>query len=330
VGRGERADHAVRVESARAAAPRLRHVLAVHASPADLVAQATPLLTAAARRGEVVATAVRPPVELALRNGLSAALGRPVEPVLLAAPDGRDGGSGQTAAARRARELRALVAGAPGVAVVAEHDERLDGRDGRFWTEFDAAVNVACAELPITLVCFFPELPLHREVVEGAPLNHPLRLERGELRPNPEHRDPRAVLAAHPGPVPQLLGPPDRRMPFRTWQLQAVRAAVAEAAEAAGCDTTRAEDVVLAVNEVATNAVEHGAGEGELALWVGAAGLVAEVHDRGRLADPLPGLRAPRPGEARGRGIWVARQLCDVLHVWHEPDGTHVRVRAAP
>jgi hypothetical protein len=58
--------------------------------------------------------------------------------------------------------------------------------------------------------------------------------------------------------------------------------------------------------------------------------VVCEVHDGGRLADPLPGLRAPHPAQLRGRGLWIARQLCDVLHLWSDPDGTHVRIRALP
>jgi hypothetical protein len=53
------------------------------------------------------------------------------------------------------------------------------------------------------------------------------------------------------------------------------------------------------------------------------------VHDAGTLDDPLPGLRAPHPAEPRGRGLWIARQLCDLLHVWRDAAGTHVRVRAA-
>ena len=49
------------------------------------------------------------------------------------------------------------------------------------------------------------------------------------------------------------------------------------------------------------------------------------MHDRGVLGDPLLGLQAPHPAEPRGRGVWIARQLCDSLHVWANADGTHVR-----
>ena len=58
-------------------------------------------------------------------------------------------------------------------------------------------------------------------------------------------------------------------MGFDTWQLVEVRDTVARAAHAAGCDRDRVADLVLAVNEVATNAVEHGSGDAHLALWTG-------------------------------------------------------------
>ena len=108
--------------------------------------------------------------------------------------------------------------------------------------------------------------------------------------------------------------------------------ALARAPRAAGCDRDRVDDLVLAVNEVATNAVEHGSGDAHLDMWAAPSvrGLVCEVHDGGRLADPLPGLRAPHPGDPRGRGLWIARQMCDLLHVWSDTGGTHVRIRALP
>ena len=127
-----------------------------------------------------------------------------------------------------------------------------------------------------------------------------------------------------------MLGAPDERWTFGAWALNEIRASVETAMLAIGFGHDRAEDVVLAVNELATNAVEHGAGDAEICLWTDADGFVVEVHDRGFLRNPLPGLVAPRPAEPRGRGVWIARQLCDSLHVWSDAAGTHVRLRAAP
>jgi anti-sigma regulatory factor (Ser/Thr protein kinase) len=316
----------VRVEGTRVAAQmRLQHVAGFAAGQDHLVEQATPVVAAALARGDPVALALRPATEQALR----AALGEPEGLVAEGDRAGASTGSGQTTAARRARELRALIRDTGSATVLSEHTTDLDGLDGSFWTELDAAMNVACAELPVQIWCFFPEMPLHLEVLRGAWRNHPLLLIDGQLRHNPEHRSPREVLAETPVPAPLLLGPPDVRLTFTPWRLHEVRTVVEDVLSAAGYGRARIEDVVLAVNEIATNAVEHGDGEPELYLWTTGEGVVCEVHDAGTLDDPLPGLRAPHPAEPRGRGLWIARQLCDLLHVWRDTAGTHVRVRAA-
>ncbi len=302
---------------------RLCHAAGFFDAHPALLAQIVPLVQDAAGRGEPVALGVRPVTEQALRQ----LLGPTVELVALAQPDGAEPGSGQTVASRRARQLRRLTEGGTRpVTAIAEHISRFDGADGAFWTELDAAMNVALAELPVALTCFFPELPLHLRITEGARLNHEQLLVHGEPRDNPAYRQPREVLAVQPVSAPTMLGPPDLTLHFGAWQLHEIRGQVQQALLHAGCQLEHAEDVVLAVNEVATNAVEHGESEAELFLWTGDE-LVCEVHDRGVLGDPLPGLQAPHPSHPKGRGIWIARQLCDMLHVWGDTAGTHVRMR---
>lgn len=302
---------------------RLSHAVGFYDAHRSLVAQLQPLVADALRRAEPVVLGVRPITEEALRH----LLGESVELVALAQPDCPDQSSGQTVANRRARQLRTLTqGGARPVTVIAEHINRFDGADGSFWTELDAAMNVALSELPVTLMCFYPDLPLHGGILDGARRNHELLLVDGQPRENPEYRPPREVLAELPVAAPALLGPPDLRLRFGAWQLHEVRAEVQQALVEAGCELGHAEDVVLAVNEVATNAVEHGEHEAELCLWTRDE-LVCEVHDGGVLQDPLPGLQAPHPAHPKGRGIWIARQLCDLLHVWGDANGTHVRIR---
>lgn len=319
----------MRIQSTRRPdGPLLRHTAGFHRSEADLLAQLTPIVWAALGRGEPVAVALRPATEEALAAALRGTPGV----VALARPDGH-GASGQTVAAHRARELRELTAAAGPVTVVTEHWSRFDGADGRFWTELDAATNVALAGLPVHLTCFFPDMPLHQTITDGALANHPTLLVDGITLGNPEHLPPHEVVRVMPVSAPVVLGPPDLRWKFDMWQLHQVRAVVEHELIAAGFDRDRAQDVVLAVNEIATNAVEHGARPADIAVWTatGSTGaLVVEVHDEGVLGDRLPGLVAPPPGDPRGRGVWIARQLCDSLHVWCDTIGTHVRLRAAP
>ena len=300
-----------------------------------MVARAAPFVAAARGRDEPVALAVAPPTARALAavppaDGLPGGGTASIVPLSLS--DGPDH-SGQTLAARWARELRALSRGRGGVTVIVEHDPDLDGIDGGFWTELDAALNVALADVAATVLCLYPQLPLHLEVADGARRNHPLVLADGALRHNPEHRGAREVLADRGGvPAPALLGPPDQRMGFDTWQLVEVRDTVARAAHAAGCDRDRVADLVLAVNEVATNAVEHGSGDAHLALWTAraAASCSARCTTAGGCSTRCPGC-GPRTRRSRGAaGLWIARQLCDLLHVWGDHAGTHVRIRALP
>lgn len=310
-----------------------RHSLGVYSSRADLVVQLVEVAAAARGRGEPVALALHPATTDDLVEHLGSATGLQA----LATPYGPDAGSGQTVAVARARELRELTDAVGPVTVLAEHLGQLDGPDGGYWTELDAATNIALGPLPIAMTCFFPELPLHQEVLDGARRNHPQLLVDGAARTNGAHRTPREVLSGHRVPAPVLLGAPERRITFRAFELQQVRQAVRTTALDAGFERSRAEDVVLAVNEVATNAVEHGGPgsgsdkkEAQLCLWAGSGGLVCEVHDGGVLADPLPGLQPPHPSDPRGRGLWIARQICDLLHVWTDTSGTHVRLRASP
>lgn len=304
----------------------LTHAVAFHRSREDLLRQLVPLVTAGLERGEPVALAVQP----STMDELSDTFGSIPGLVQLATPDARDSGSGQTLAGHRALQLRELTASTGAATVISEHWNRFDGVDGSFWTELDAAMNVALSDLPLQMTCFFPEMPLHLEILDGARRNHPLLLVAGERRRNPERQRPHEVLAELPAPAPVLLGPPDLRIAFGAWQLNEVRDAVESSLLAAGYARDRAEDVVLAVNEVATNAVEHGTADAQISVWTTADGFVFEVQDDGSLRDPLPGLRAPHPSEPRGRGIWIARQLCDSLHVWAGRTGTHVRLRATP
>jgi anti-sigma regulatory factor (Ser/Thr protein kinase) len=323
----------MRIETTRSAnAVRLEHAAGFHASAADLVDQLVPLTAQALDRDEPLATALQPATEQALADRLDGRLASEDRLVRLRQPDpGPAGASAQTVAARWALDLRALsVATGRPVTVLNEHVAALDGADGRFWTELDAALNVALADLPVRITCFYPELPLHLEILDGARRNHPLLLTDGELHRNPGHHDPRAVLAARPAARPPLLGPPDVRLSFSAWRLHEVRTTVEQALSGRGYERERSEDIVLAVNELATNAVEHGSPEAHLSLWTGGPGLLCEIDDGGTLRDPLPGLQAPHPAEPRGRGVWIARQLCDSLHVWTDARGTHVRVHATP
>jgi anti-sigma regulatory factor (Ser/Thr protein kinase) len=85
-------------------------------------------------------------------------------------------------------------------------------------------------------------------------------------------------------------------------------------------------DLALVISEIATNSLEATGSGGVLRIRPEPGGLTWEIRGLGRTDDAaLLGLLPPGPHDARG--LWLARQLCEYVHVW--PDGRHTGVRAS-
>jgi anti-sigma regulatory factor (Ser/Thr protein kinase) len=108
--------------------------------------------------------------------------------------------------------------------------------------------------------------------------------------------------------------------------LHTLRAATGLEAAEAGFSEQRAADVVLAVAELAANSVIHGGGHGTATIWREPQALVVEVHDEGRIEQPLAGRVRPTPTQESGRGLWVANQVCDLVQIRSNAAGTRARL----
>jgi anti-sigma regulatory factor (Ser/Thr protein kinase) len=123
--------------------------------------------------------------------------------------------------------------------------------------------------------------------------------------------------------------PPVLDQGFDSGTLYRLRAAVQAHADHAGLSEDRANDVVLAVHELAANAIAHGAGHGRLRLWDLNGSLTCEIADSGRpgstasvdSADPWP--------VVGGHGLWLVRQIADRLDLRCGPRGTRVVITFA-
>ena len=103
---------------------------------------------------------------------------------------------------------------------------------------------------------------------------------------------------------------------FRLAELPQMRSLIETTALAAGLAPSRAEEAVLAVNEVATNALLHGSPPAALRVWVDDEELTYEISDRGPgIEDELVGHVQPSATQIGGRGLWIARQLCDDVEI---------------
>ncbi|MEH0827076.1 ATP-binding protein [Micromonospora sp. CPCC 205714] len=86
-------------------------------------------------------------------------------------------------------------------------------------------------------------------------------------------------------------------------------------------------DFVLAVHELATNAVRHGGGRGHLDLRGQDDVLICEVSDHGAAGATLP-VRPPAVDVAGGRGLWLAHRLTEGLLLVGGVDGVTATVTA--
>jgi serine/threonine-protein kinase RsbW len=110
-----------------------------------------------------------------------------------------------------------------------------------------------------------------------------------------------------------------------------VRHAVTRMSARAGLAGQRLDDFVLAVNEMMTNVVRHAGGSGALTLWCHDEALHCEVRDDGPgIPHEQLGRRlAPAALALGGRGLWLARTLCDSVTIVTGPSGTTVRLAVA-
>lgn len=205
--------------------------------------------------------------------------------------------------------------------LVTEH-ARSQGRPDAFWLRLEAALDAALAGLPATLWCAYREslpayLQCHREIGSM-----------GEPHRNDAYRTPPDVVKDLPVEAPAAPPRHARTWHFDAHDLTTLRRELTAAIASSGLDEDAGEDLVYACSEVATNAVEHGTGTGTGTAWTWIADdeVVCQVADAGRITDPFPGVVPPPVDQDRGRGLWLARALCDEVEVASGPEGTVVRL----
>lgn len=113
---------------------------------------------------------------------------------------------------------------------------------------------------------------------------------------------------------------------FTAADLSRLRRCLGDTSRLAGLAEPRRSEFVLAVHEVTGNAVQHGGGRGRVRLWYTDGALRCRVTDDGPgLTDEAIPAAPPAPdfGED-GRGLWLAQELSDRLHIAGGPGGAIV------
>lgn len=175
---------------------------------------------------------------------------------------------------------------------------------------------------PLHLLCPYNVAELPGEVIEGAERTHPFVIRDGVRTASDRFRP---INIAEPYAPPLPATPADAAcLAFERGGLGQLRGFVATHAVQAGLGQQSINSLVAAINEIATNSLQHGGGHGELRIWTHDGSLLCEVSDQGHITAPLAGRLPPAPDA--GAGLWLVNQLTDLVQIHSVPGGTQVRV----
>jgi anti-sigma regulatory factor (Ser/Thr protein kinase) len=190
------------------------------------------------------------------------------------------------------------------------------------WKRFEASLNIAFAAAPAWMICSYDQRVLPPEVLADARRTHPQFS--GGTR-NEEYADQRRFYAEW---QLELAAAPEGGYAALSFDGDPapVRQFAADQATRLGLPAGRIDDLVLAVNEVVTNAIRHGAGHGRVRIWRDERYVVCDVFDPGTNANEPFGYLPPDPDSEGGHGLWITRQLCELVEIRTLPTSTTVRL----
>jgi anti-sigma regulatory factor (Ser/Thr protein kinase) len=203
-------------------------------------------------------------------------------------------------------------------------------------TRHEALINLAFAANDVDILCPYDNAGLDSAVVADAMRTHPLLLSalsgggydgHGGYEESPGFAVPSLIPPSCGLPLP--APPPDAVSHRYRTNLSEVRMLVFMRARGAGLTEARANDLVLAVSEVAANTLRHTPSHGTLDIWHDQREIICEVRDEGTITDPLAGRRLPDRAAHGGHGLWLVYQVCDLVELRSDRTGTTVRMHMA-
>jgi anti-sigma regulatory factor (Ser/Thr protein kinase) len=193
-------------------------------------------------------------------------------------------------------------------------------------TAHEAMLNTAFADAAVDILCPYDASLLDAAIVADAWRTHPTVVDNDQRVDSPLYGDPERL---YEGGGPPLPDPPDdaQLVSVAPAALDGVRRLVQQFAASAGLPPRRTHDLVLAVNEIATNTMVHTRDVGSLRIWQEPGVVVCEIRDTGHIADPFAGRFLPSDSSDHGRGLWMANQLCDLVQIRSSERGTTIRLQ---
>jgi anti-sigma regulatory factor (Ser/Thr protein kinase) len=188
----------------------------------------------------------------------------------------------------------------------------------------EALLNMAFQNVPrFWLMCPHDLSCLADDVIADALRSHPFVASGRDRRPSTMYRPPVPELVFD---TPLTAAPREAvTLNFGRAGLGAVRELVSERAWDFDLSVAQADELVVAINELTSNSVRHGGGQGTVRIWSESDALICEVRDSGLFRVPLAGRIPPVLSDHDGRGLWIVNQLCDLVQIRSSPNGTVVR-----
>jgi anti-sigma regulatory factor (Ser/Thr protein kinase) len=188
----------------------------------------------------------------------------------------------------------------------------------------EALCNIAFRGRAMTIVCLYDTARLPAAVINDAARTHPVVITSGAQQLSPAYLGAGQLPPGCDDPLPPPVA--DAASIGFDGHLGPVREFSAAQARAAGLESARVSDVVLAVSELAANALSHAAGGGVVRSWSTGDELLCQIEDAGHIADPLAGRRR-LPADARGgHGLWLVNVICDLVERRSSAGGTVTRL----
>ncbi|WP_412543761.1 sensor histidine kinase [Longispora sp. K20-0274] len=192
--------------------------------------------------------------------------------------------------------------------------------------QHEALINVAFAGRDATILCPYDIVGLDPGRVADAARTHPVLSSAATTWTSTAYGDPVATAAHFNQPLPPEPPGAASAAIDGAGSLIGLRGFLTAEGRRADLSHDQLGNLLIAVNELATNTCEHAAGTGRVTVWTEPGRLVCQVTDTGHITDPLAG-RVPPPTDATGgRGLILAHQLCDLIRIHTGPTGTTIRL----
>jgi anti-sigma regulatory factor (Ser/Thr protein kinase) len=193
---------------------------------------------------------------------------------------------------------------------------------------YEAICNETYAGYGCEVTCLWDARRHPAPMIDSVRALHSHRLGPGGREPSPGYASPRDFLAGcNQRPLPLPVEADLAASLGGVEGLPGLRAQLRGLARDRGYAASAVADVTVAVNEIATNGLSHGRPPVEVRAWQHGDTLVVQVDDSG--GTPLPaagGYEPPDEHQERTRGLWLARQLADVMQTHTDRGTTSVRL----